>query len=663
MSCDCEETVREILPCDAPAPALPESGAFLIPLCTDVSGYQELIDALEIARGCLSADDCRQITVENAINELLSAVSYVGNLTDSPCISLEERCYEFPPSASFIEYHPQNPYTEPGLIPPGYTFPPMYIADTVAVSVYDAEPGAAITSLERLPPSSIDFPRIRVNLVGEGRIECHMSALNTGGLLVIQQDDDTLTTSIIDLHQDIVGVPPETENIVIVERDFGTPGIHWVDLTFIPTVQDAIPPVLFGGGLVKVVLCGFEREVSDMPTLLRQNGTNPCLLEFSIDGGETWGEAFDYSLCQQSDEVVEAQNVLNYQQTEALAHNRQTELQAAYDGTPESVNPSAPSDEFDGVADTTRENALCTAAAAFVRQFAARKAQQIKIVAAATAAAIGLAGILIPGLGWGLAALAGVTIGAAVSLVGISTSAAIAALEDQAALDAVACCLTDGLTGQAVNQANFETGLDACSFSTGSNAAIVRDFMVQILAENYLVFLDLLGDAKDALDASQDVYCPCGAWCRQYDNDSGLSLFTSGTTTPPTWDGAKWNGVASTDGGTLRRIASVEKPFLVPTIVDRIEFDYSLTKGTINLTSAACLNIIKDGTGTVLVSQSYAATSNTSGGTFVWTGLETLNSVRLQVSSARGASNGTCTITAVRIYGSGQEPSDGEVCP
>lgn len=506
--CGCDEIPRDF-PCDMEPANPPETGDFLLPICTDKAGYQDLLDALEIARGCLDPNDCRLITIENALGILADGAQFIDDPTKSPCVDVTERCYEFPPSAAFIEYHPQNPYTEPDLIPSGYLFPPFYVADTAAQITYDAQIGAVITSLERLPPSSTDFPRIRVNLFGAGRAEFHMSALNTGGLLIIQVDDDLAQTDIVDLHQDIIGVPPETENIIVIEREFETGGAHHVDLTFIPTVQDAIPPVLFGGGLYKVVLCGFDEVPAEMPTILRQNDENPCLMEFSIDNGVTWGTAFDYSLCTTDCATDASAAIAQYQQFNATANQQQAILAGAYTGTPSSVNPDAPDDVFGDSDIPARDRSLCSASTAFVRWYAQRKAQQILLIVTATPTIASFAAILLPGLTWALDAIASLILGSNVVFEDVSVIDSIGAMNDAEAVDAVACCLYNALTDVAVGEVAFGAALDDCDFDEGSNEWIIAGFLAGDLAGNYLTFLDLLGDAKATYDNGQPLFCLC----------------------------------------------------------------------------------------------------------------------------------------------------------
>jgi len=662
--CGCEEQFRDITPCDMSAPVLPETGAFLIPLCVDRVGYQELIDALHIALDSLQDDDCRRVSVTNALAEFELGVSYVADPTLSPCLDVSERCYEFPPNAAFIEYYPNNPYTTPGLVPPGYTFPPWYIADTVASSVYDAEPGAAITSLERLPPSSIDFPRVRINLNGSGTAEFHLSALNTGGLVIVQVDADTLQTEIIDTHQDIVGVPPETENILIVEREFTTAGAHTVDLTFIPTVQDAIPPVLFGGGLFKVVLCGFDEVPEEIPMLFRQNDENPCLLEYSTDAGETWALAFDYSLCQPVCEGNDANNLIQYQQFQQTADIVSQQNQDAYVDFPSDIHPNAPDDAYNGDGSPERNLALCSALAGYVRWYAARQHQQISILGLGALIAIDLGAMLIPGLGWVFTSTSGVILSGVPILGGVSFAQMLDALTDEIALNEVTCCMYDALLGVGNSLGSWVDALIACGFTSGSNSQIVADIIAASLSANWFNFQVFLGNAYTQALVG-DVFCPCAAnWCRLWDGDNDFGDWAPYQSSTPDFTGEEWIASGYTSDGSTRQLVSLMKDLGTPTNLTRIQFDYELAKGTWDI-DLACIAIVDytSGSPVTLAVQSFTATPDTSLATFVWTGDIVAQVIRISLAASRGGVSGYAAIFNAQMEGVDDEPIDGITCP
>jgi len=425
-------------------------------------------------------------------------------------------CQTFPPFASFITYEPNDPYRTPDLVPDGYIFPPWYVANTAAEVTYDAQLGAAVTTFERLPaltPAS-GFPRFRVTVNGIGRVTLHLAAVNIGGMCQITVDDDLPSVELIDLIQDKIAIPPETANILEKEYTFAVAGEHRIDVIMLPALQDQIPPVMFGGGLNAVTLCGFGLKLPEEGLMLRQSTTDPCVLEQSADG-ETWSEAFNFAQCPSiasGGDVTQISNatyVNDYNRRRAESAARNAEYQAEYTGDPSSINPDAPDDNFDGDNSPSRNYALCGACTAFVRAYCAAKLQQIEIVYGLAYTVLAITALAIPGFGWALAAGIGIAIGASAALLGYTEFVVQAALKDTTALDAVACCMFQSLDGAAINTANFEASLTACGFSSGSNSAIARDFVAAGLADNYLNFCDFLGAADAAYLDGQPVECAC----------------------------------------------------------------------------------------------------------------------------------------------------------
>lgn len=207
-------------------------------------------------------------------------------------------CITLQPFHSSIEWFPNDPYLTPNQVGDGYIFPSWYIADDIAAFVYDAEIHAAITSVERIPSGSwplivpaSGWPRFRINFSGTGVVELHFSSIHYGSLVQVQVDNDLLGMEWIDVHQHALAIPPETANVVIYEREITTPGVHHIDCTIIPTLGTLPIPINFGGGLVKVELCGFTPQFpgtgADLMGLqMRLDAL--CGMEFSTDGGGEW---------------------------------------------------------------------------------------------------------------------------------------------------------------------------------------------------------------------------------------------------------------------------------------------------------------------------------------------------------------------------------------
>lgn len=229
------------------------------------------------------------------------------------------RCIEHPASSQVFTYAPANPFVDPEEIPEGYVAEPFRIVtgDDIGDQLLQLQAGDVMAVS---PPvaAGIDFPRFRVTFEIATQVELHLLSYPTGGLALITIDDDPLSGEVIDLTRDLTSLPPETEPVVIVERNFADVLHHHIDVTFLPTIADELPPVLFGGGLRKAVICapsvgggedclfedvwqdqespcqlwkrvdGVESQFANLrlcTPLIRQG---PGGVEVSDDGGETW---------------------------------------------------------------------------------------------------------------------------------------------------------------------------------------------------------------------------------------------------------------------------------------------------------------------------------------------------------------------------------------
>lgn len=175
-----------------------------------------------------------------------------------------------------------------------------------------------------------------------------------------------------------------------------------------------------------------------------------------------------------------------------------------YDGTPGSINPLAPTTTWN--ADTVRDTALCMAAQQFVASWATIKIATLEAYLLQVYGALVLATVISGGL------LLGVAVGV-IALGAYTLQVALTALRDEQAILDVACCMYKGLQGGVVSQAVFETALDSCGFTPGTNEAIVRDLIADTIDElsNYLAFLDAAGNAY-GLAAIGVGSCVCDAW-------------------------------------------------------------------------------------------------------------------------------------------------------
>lgn len=179
------------------------------------------------------------------------------------CNPEQSGCVEHPPSSYIIEYNPNDPYRTPDLIPDGYAFPPWYQATVTTGVTLGTSLGDVVTDITRtssapiIPPAS-GYPRFRIHLNGEGVVNIHLVKLNGAGYAQITTDDDVLSAEFVSLAKDVISIPPESTDDIIIERKIETPGTHHIDVLFIPQVTEELPFIGQGGALRKIVLCGFD---------------------------------------------------------------------------------------------------------------------------------------------------------------------------------------------------------------------------------------------------------------------------------------------------------------------------------------------------------------------------------------------------------------------
>lgn len=197
---------------------------------------------------------------------------------DSECG--EDGCFVFPADASFIEWFPNNPFTQPGLITAGYNAPAWYVANASQKTV--------MTDLSRFPAGSLPsvipasgLPRLRVHAIGPALVRLHMFSIVAGSIAQVTVDDNPASVEMVDLNKDVFSAPPETDEDVIIEREIPA-GPHHIDVIIVSMVNDEIPFVYHGGGVRAVEICGGDAVLE--PRFKFEN----CTLYVSWDGGNHW---------------------------------------------------------------------------------------------------------------------------------------------------------------------------------------------------------------------------------------------------------------------------------------------------------------------------------------------------------------------------------------
>lgn len=239
--------------------------------------------------------------------------------TGTGACGVDGECLAYPPFANFISYFPQNPYTEPDLIPDGFLAPPFYVNgkdnehDLPNYNKGDIIVDFSAINLE--PSWDLDkTPRIELCLSGSGVAEIHLLNIVQGGVALISLDnpvdlgdiiagiiDDDLKS--IDLNQDIISLPPESAEEIIIEVEVLTEGDHIIYIYFLPTVNDSLIPLAFGGGLREISLCGNLRPCGtpapEPPPPLEGVTELKPEFQFTADCG------MEYRLRDQEDNIVQ----------------------------------------------------------------------------------------------------------------------------------------------------------------------------------------------------------------------------------------------------------------------------------------------------------------------------------------------------------------------
>lgn len=215
-------------------------------------------------RGDYKPRDAAQIFRE-LIDETLTFNDECGQPDD------DSGCIELPLNHPSLEWNPNDPFRTPELVPGGYAFPPWYKANSITGVTLGTSLGDIVTDITRtqsipvIPPSS-GYPRLRIHLKGEGVLQLRLVQLNAGGYAQITTDDDIFSVEILELNKDIISIPPESSDDIIIERVIQGTGDHHVDVLFIPRVNDELlPPVTQGGAVRGIKLCGFDEMFKPCP--------------------------------------------------------------------------------------------------------------------------------------------------------------------------------------------------------------------------------------------------------------------------------------------------------------------------------------------------------------------------------------------------------------
>jgi len=206
----------------------------------------------------------RDRTITPMIEELMNTTGF--------CQDLSGDCLFYAMFADFITFTPQNPYTQPDLIPEDYLQPPFFLNgkdnshNLPQYNQGDVLLDIGSVSLE-LGFDLANAPTIDLCLEHEGTLELHLLSIPLGGVAVVTVDYQpnildilagiiTGDLLIVDLNQDNLSLPPETAKVIIQEIEITEDIEHHVYITFLPVIDDSFIPIRFGGGIRKIELCG-----------------------------------------------------------------------------------------------------------------------------------------------------------------------------------------------------------------------------------------------------------------------------------------------------------------------------------------------------------------------------------------------------------------------
>lgn len=245
-----------------------------------------------------------------------------------------------------------------------------------------------------------------------------------------------------------------------------------------------------------------------MTLRFRQNPTDTCLLEYSINNGVSWLAMFDYGLCQPAPIL----NIVDLSEMERLLR----ELLEQYDGTPESIAPNLTGDP------DLRDIAICYALRVLVNATMEGTATSRESNNQANALALIQVVAVIAGA-FGtvfLGPIAGAAIGGVIYYLATTNVDLINALSadewrDQNAQAAVICCAYNAMAGQMPSEALFANAWDACGFEPDSIEEKMAELMQEVAQELrvYVAFLTAANEGYDlaerGLIANECLICDC----------------------------------------------------------------------------------------------------------------------------------------------------------
>jgi hypothetical protein len=546
-------------------------------------------------------------------------------------------CFRLSKASSAMEWFPQNPY-EP---PPEGEQPAWRIVnsgDTVLLAL-GYQPGDILAQIADsvYPPDHL--ARFRLTVPSAKSIELEFLQTVIGGMVQCQRDGDITSLTYIELNLDLVEVPPENYVPIIQRFEFADEESHFVDVTFLPTINDEIPFAHYGGGLRSITVCGSvpveECEVFDV----RQNEETPCVLEKSDDGGETWVEFADLQKCPPRWKVIAGVIVVDPD-----GDGNYEPLPPGDAETPVTY-PTPPRAPIEGQDDK------CLAAANAVNVFVTLHAEVVKVFVNNTAIGIAAAILAIVLAVLDLPLILSVIIGIISSE--FIENIIITEFSDfgTGTQHTLKCILFDNTT---------ETdGVVTFDFDAVSSA--VHDHLAPGIWGMIVYYLSIIGETglnlAGATTAISEADCDCEGWCVYNDfTDSNGGFAPYGTGQGHYSSGNGWVADNINLGGTDRTLAQITLTF-ASTHITSVGFVYDFTGGQqSNPGAIETVSIFINGTQRAVNYQ--VATDGTDKTMTVAFDQVGCTSVILEVQCSYGSFGGAATIKSVTFNGLDDIPSE-----
>jgi hypothetical protein len=470
------EYVAPFLLSNIPLEDLPE-GQFIVPVCTTRERFALITSALW-GSNLMNADP-------SSYAHLVDWLEAIPRIRAGCEFDPADNCSVLALDSERIEWFPESPYAPLSLVPDGYNFHPYTVVDSSLISQIISlfglgyKIGDVYTDLTKIPIGSswedllttqyLNFPRFRIlDLQGQGTVKLHFLNIPQGGRALISIDGviylNPYANRLRELSVDKLSFPPETEVEQIIEVEIEGSGDHFLDVVFLPTVDNDFIPLFFGGGIRAVELCGF-----DMPLI------DPCC----PDETNILVKIFNQNNAYMS-------FVMN------MLDDRET---------PRSFVPDAPEIYDENTGDTDAEarvRALCAAVTRYIYNILSAIVQNY-----AAEDQIGDILELFPPYG--------IIIGILDAVVDIAQEAIAGLIGDTDAINDVICQMVDGLSGEANTHAIFKASVDPSAFTPLSNAwqvAVIID-IANASVINWRAFNNILPELYETISGGADVDCPC----------------------------------------------------------------------------------------------------------------------------------------------------------